>query len=72
MKCILTIQVVFAPGVSLDLFRTGEWEEGEYDDDDSEHDSDSDDDILSNRTRVVNTVSHNKEEGSSHSSPSFR
>ena len=54
-------KVVFAPGSSLDVFRTGEWEEDEadYSDEDSDHDSDSDDDILSNRARIsVNSVSY--------------
>ena len=58
---MLYIQVVFAPGVSLDVFHSGDWddEEGEYSDGDSDHDSDSDDDILSNRARTsIHSVSY--------------
>ena len=53
------LQVVFAPGVLLNVFRGDDYDEEdeELEDDDSEHDSDSDDDILSSRTRTVTDVS---------------
>ena len=56
----MCVQVVFAPGNSLDVFQTGELEneDDDFDEDSSDHDSDSDDDILSSRARVFNTVSY--------------
>lgn len=49
---------MFAPGDSLDVFQSNEWDnEDEDDEEDSDHDSDSDDDILSNRARSVTNVS---------------
>lgn len=61
IHAFICVQVVFAPGISLDVFRSGDWDddEGEYSDGDSDHDSDSDDDILSNRARTsVHSVSY--------------